>query len=164
MKGVKLENGGTLVISIVKDVQGAKSAGLDPVVNDNLILASAVSLKNAGENVTLITKDINLRLKGDAVGVNAEDYETTDISIDELYSGQRTVEIDLEKIETFDKERFLKIEAGEINNLYPNEYLVLVDKNNPFKKTLGRYHSRKGGIVPLIRPKEGVWGIHPKKH
>jgi PhoH-like ATPase len=37
-----------------------------------------------------------------------------------------------------------------------------VDKNNPFKKVLGRFHFKKGGIVPLIKPKEGVWGIHPK--
>jgi PhoH-like ATPase len=162
MQGVNLENGGTLVISVVKDRRSAQGEGLNPLVNDNLILASAVALKDAGETVTLITKDINLRLKSDAVGVNAEDYETTDISIDELYSGQRTVEMDLERIEIFEKERFLKIEQGEIANLYPNEYLILTDKNNPFKKALGRYHFRKGGIVPLIRPKEGVWGIHPK--
>lgn len=162
MKGVALENGGTLVISVVKDRRAAQGEGLNPLVNDNLILASAVTLKEAGEEVTLITKDINLRLKSDAVGVKAEDYETTDISIDELYSGQRTVEMDLEKIETFEKERFLKIEQGEIASIYPNEYLILTDKNNPFKKALGRYHFRKGGIVPLIKPKEGVWGVHPK--
>ncbi len=162
MQGVPLENGGMLVISVVKDRRVAQGEGLNPLVNDNLILASAVALKEAGENVTLITKDINLRLKSDAVGVKAEDYETTDISIDELYSGQRSVEMDLERIELFEKERFLKIETGEIPSIYPNEYLILTDRNNPFKKALGRYHLRKGGIVPLIRPKEGVWGIHPK--
>lgn len=163
MQGVALENGGMLVISVVKDIKSAKGEGLNPLVNDNLILASAVTLKEAGENVTLITKDINLRLKSDAVGINAEDYETTDVSTaDELYSGQRTVELDLERIESFEKERFLKIDGNEIPGVYPNEYLILTDKNNPFKKVLGRFHLRKGGIVPLIKPKEGVWGIHPK--
>lgn len=162
MKGVTLENGGTLVISVVKDSKQAPSVGLSLTVNDNLILASAMQLKADGETVTLITKDINLRLKSDAVGIQAEDYETTEITMDELYSGQRTLEMDLEKVELFERERFLKIEPGEVMNLYPNEYLVLTDKLNPFKKVLGRYHSRKGGIVPLIKPKEGVWGIHPK--
>lgn len=162
MQGVQLENGGTLMISLVKEAKTAQGSGLNAMVNDNLILAAAIAARDAGENVTLITKDINLRLKSDAVGVNAEDYETTDISIDELYSGQRLVELDLERIELFEKERFLKIEAGEIASIYPNEYLILTDKNNPFKKVLGRYHARKGGIVPLIKPKEGVWGIHPK--
>ncbi len=161
-KGIKLENGGSIQVSVTKGYKGTAPSELRLDLNDNLILAAAMNLKDAGENVTLITKDINLRLKSDAVNIHAEDYETTDVSIEELYAGQRVVPFDLEKIEEFEKERFLKIEPGDINNLYPNEYLVIVDKNNPFKKVLGRYHSRKGGIVPLIKPKEGVWGIHPK--
>ncbi len=161
-KGVKLDNGGTLQITITKEYVGSANSGLKLDLNDNIILASALTLKEAGENVILITKDINLRLKSDAVNINAEDYETTGVTEDELYSGQRVVQFDLEKIEEFEKERFLKIETGDIPNLYPNEYLVLADKNNPFKKALGRFHAKKGGLVPLIKPKEGVWGIHPK--
>ncbi|MBA2404832.1 MAG: PhoH family protein [Bdellovibrionales bacterium] len=161
-KGVKLDNGGTLQITITKEYVGSANSGLKLDLNDNIILASALTLKEAGENVILITKDINLRLKSDAVNINAEDYETTGVSEEELYSGQRIVQFDLEKIEEFEKERFLKIETGDIPNLYPNEYLVLADKNNPFKKALGRFHAKKGGLVPLIKPKEGVWGIHPK--
>jgi PhoH-like ATPase len=161
-KGVKLENGGTLQVSVTKEYKGTGNSGLKLDLNDNIILGSALTLKEAGENVILITKDINLRLKSDAVNVHAEDYETTGVTEDELYSGQRVVQFDLEKIEEFEKERFLKIEPGDINNLYPNEYLVLADKNNPFKKALGRFHAKKGGLVPLIKPKEGVWGIHPK--
>ncbi len=160
--GITLDNGGTLQVSVTKEYKGASTQGLKLDVNDNLILASAMHLKDAGDNVTLITKDINLRLKSDAVNIHAEDYETTDVTVDELYSGQRQVGFDLEKIEEFEKERFLKIEPGDVQNIYPNEYLVLVDKNNPFKKVLGRFHAKKGGIVPLIKPKEGVWGIHPK--
>ena len=161
-KGIKLEHGGTLQISVTKEYKGTAGSGLKLDLNDNIILASALNLKEAGENVTLITKDINLRIKSDAIDLHAEDYETTDVTVDELYSGQRNVQMELERIEEFEKERFLRIEAGEIPSLYPNEYLILVDKNNPFKKALGRFHAKKGGIVPLIKPKEGVWGIHPK--
>ncbi len=160
--GITLDNGGSLQVSVTKEYKGTSTQGLKLDVNDNLILASAMHLKDAGDNVTLITKDINLRLKSDAVNIHAEDYETTDVTVDELYSGQRQVGFDLEKIEEFEKERFLKIEPGDVQNIYPNEYLILVDKNNPFKKVLGRFHAKKGGIVPLIKPKEGVWGIHPK--
>ncbi len=160
--GIELENGGTLQVSVIKEYKGQATSGLKLDLNDNLILASAMQLKEAGDNVTLITKDINLRLKADAVNIHAEDYETTDVTVDELYSGQRVVNFDLEKIEEFEKERFLKLEVGDIPGIYPNEYLILVDKNNPFKKVLGRFHAKKGGIVPLIKPKEGVWGIHPK--
>lgn len=161
-KGVPLENGGVLQVSVEKEYKGTAASGLKLDLNDNIILASALNLKEAGENVTLITKDINLRVKSDAVNVHAEDYETTDVTVDELYSGQRQIPLDIERIEEFEKSRFLKIEQGEISGIYPNEYVILVDKNNPFKKTLGRYHGKKGGIVPLIKPKEGVWVIHPK--
>ncbi|HXH32289.1 MAG TPA: PhoH family protein [Bacteriovoracaceae bacterium] len=161
-QGIKLENGGSLQVSVTKEYTGPVVHGLRLDLNDNLILASALHLKDAGENVTLITKDINLRLKSDAVNIHAEDYETTDVTVDELHSGQRLVSFDLEKIEAFEKERFLKIEPGDIQSVYPNEYLILADKNNPFKKVLGRFHAKKGGLVPLIKPKEGVWGIHPK--
>jgi PhoH-like ATPase len=161
-KGIKLENDGILQVSVTKEYKGSAGAGLKLDLNDNIILASALNLKEAGENVILITKDINLRIKSDAVNIHAEDYETTDVTVDELYSGQRQVQFDLEKIEEFEKERFLRLGPGDIPGIYPNEYLILVDKNNPFKKVLGRFHFKKGGIVPLIRPKEGVWGIHPK--
>lgn len=161
-KGVKLDNGGTLQVSVTKEYTGTAISGLKLDLNDNLILASALNLKEAGDNVILITKDINLRLKSDAVNINAEDYETTGVTEEEMYAGQRVVQFDLEKIEEFEKERFLKLEPGDVQNIYPNEYLVLADKNNPFKKALGRFHAKKGGLVPLIKPKEGVWGIHPK--
>ena len=161
-KGIKLDNGGKLVISVLTEFKQTPKVGLNLTINDNLILASGLALKETGESVTLITKDINLRLKADALDIHAEDYETTDVTLDELYSGQRTLEFDLEKIEEFERERFLKLEENEVAGIYPNEYLILIDKNNPFKKILGRYHARKGGIVPLIRPKEGVWGVYPK--
>lgn len=161
-QGITLENGGTLQVSVTKEYKGTAGSGLKLDLNDNIILASALNLKEAGENVILITKDINLRIKSDAVNIHAEDYETIDVTVDELYSGQRQVAFDLEKIEEFERDRFLKLEPGDIPSIYPNEYLILVDKNNPFKKTLGRFHAKKGGIVPLIKPKEGVWGIHPK--
>lgn len=161
-EGIRLENDGILQVSVTKEYKGSAGAGLKLDLNDNIILASALNLKEVGENVILITKDINLRIKSDAVNIHAEDYETTDVTVDELYSGQRQVHFELERIEEFEKERFLRLGMGEVQGIYPNEYLVLVDKNNPFKKILGRYHFKKGGIVPLIKPKEGVWGIHPK--
>lgn len=161
-KGIKLENDGVLQVSVTKDYKGPAVAGLKLDLNDNMILASALNLKEAGENVTLITKDINLRVKSDAVNIHAEDYETTDVTVDELYSGQRQIELDGEQLEKFEKERFLPLGQNDVAGIYPNEYLVLVDKNNPFKKVLGRFHLKKGGIVPLIKPKEGVWGIYPK--
>jgi PhoH-like ATPase len=161
VKGVPLHSGGLLKISILRE-PATKHAGIDLSINDNLILANALYLQENGENVVLITKDINLRLKADALGVAAEDYETSEITIDELYSGQRVFEVDAQRLQDFEKNRFLELDEKEHGFFYANEYLVVHETGNPQHRQLGRFHQKKGGIVPLIKPREGVWGIHPK--
>lgn len=160
-KGVPLSDGGSLVISILRE-PNTKHAGIDLSINDNLILANALSLKENGEDVVLITKDINLRLKSDALGIEAEDYETSEMSIEELYSGQRMFEVSLERLTEFDKNRYLGLSDEEAATFFANEYLIIHEKDNPQHRHLGRFHGKKGGIVPLIKTREGVWGVHPK--
>lgn len=161
VKGVPLANGGALQISILRE-PATKHAGIDLSINDNLILANALAIKEQGEEVVMITKDINVRLKADALGLEAEDYETSEIKIDELYSGQRNFEITAERLSAFESDRFLDLSEEEKKSFYPNEYLIVHEENNPQRRQLGRYYEKKGGIVPLIKPREGVWGVHPK--
>lgn len=161
-KGVTMENGGTLMINVVSKPDVKNDFGIDLSINDNLILANALSLKEAGDKVILITKDINLRLKADVLGIESEDYETTDITPDELYAGHRILEVTADKLASFESERFLPVTEEEINGLYPNEYMVIQEEGNEHRRALGRYYKKKGGIVPLIRNREGTWGIHPK--
>jgi PhoH-like ATPase len=161
VKGVSLPSGGLLRISILRE-PATKHIGIDLSINDNLILANALYLKENNENVVLITKDINLRLKADALGVVAEDYETSEISIEELYSGQRVFEVDAKRLADFEKNRFLDLSEEEEKSFFANEYIIVHETGNPQHRQLGRYHLKKGGIVPLIKNREGVWGIHPK--
>lgn len=161
VKGVPLNGEGILQISILREPT-TSHAGIDLTINDNLILANALNLQESGEHVVLITKDINLRLKADALGLEAQDYETTEISIEELYSGQRSFEVSSERLQEFEQNRYLGLNDNERNNFFANEYLIVHETGNPQRRQLGRYHAAKGGIVPLIRSREGVWGIHPK--
>ena len=159
--GVPINEKGMLQISILKE-PATTHPGIDLSINDNLILANALSLKEAGTDVVLITKDINLRLKADAVGVKAEDYETSEISIDELYQGHKIFEIDTARVEEFEADRFLTLSDAERKSFYPNEYIIMHEKGNPQRRQLGRFYKKKGGIVPLIKSREGIWGVHPK--
>lgn len=161
VKGLPIPNGGTIQISILRE-PATKHAGIDLSINDNLILANALSKKEEGEDVILITKDINLRLKADALGLKSEDYDTSEISIDELYQGHKSFEIEASRLSEFESSRFLSLSDEEKNGFYPNEYLIIHETGNPQKRQLGRYHEKKGGIVPLIKSREGVWGVHPK--
>jgi len=161
-KGVELERGGKLIISIDKMVTGKYDNAIDLKINDNLILSSALCLQEEGAEVSLITKDINLRLKADIFGVTAEDYGKKNISLDEIYHGHRIIEIESSELLKFEKNRHLPYEDAEEMEIYPNEYLIIQEKGNERKRALGRYSLAKKGIVPLIPMREGIWGIYPK--
>ncbi|MEC8623845.1 MAG: PhoH family protein [Bdellovibrionota bacterium] len=159
--GVKLENGGTLIISVDKRTEDTQKYAFDLNHNDNLILSTALNLKDEGKNVVLVSKDINLRLKADVLGVGSEDFGTQKGNIDELYSGRKSIPVKATTLKVFEKERY--IDLGEIGEEpYPNEYLTLVDELNPNHRSYGRYSKQKRGVVPLINLREGIWGIHPK--
>lgn len=160
-KGIDLDNGGRLIISVDRDVS-SQNKHIDLTLNDNKILASALSLKNEGIDVHLITKDINLRLKADILGVTAEDYGKKDAKLEELYAGQRIYEVSASDLSDFEKNRFLAITDAEEEEICANEYLIIQEVGNERRRALGRYSKQKGGAVPLIPMREGVWGIYPK--
>lgn len=159
--GVILESGGTLIISVDLYVD-VKALPIDVTKNDNLILSSALSLKLRGENVLLVTKDINLRLKADILGIPADDYGQVDVTLEELYSGQRVFEVSGERLKEYETSRFLALDEDEQVGVFANEYFVLQEFHNPRRRLLGRYHQGKKGIIPLISLREGIWGIYPK--
>ncbi len=160
--GVELENGGKLIISVNRKSANNSNHDIDLTINDNLILSSALYLKDDGIKTVLVTKDINLRLKADVLGVIAEDYGAQDVKIEELYTGNRVHHVAPEILLEFEKNRFLPMKNAASLGIFPNEYMVLADPNNERYRLLGRYSEAKGGIVPLIPMREGVWGIYPR--
>ena len=54
---------------------------------DNRILAAACALNKAGADVIFVSKDINARVKADALGIRAEDFLNRVVNFDELYNG-----------------------------------------------------------------------------
>lgn len=163
-QGLKLDNGGKLVVSIDRQAKSAEkhNALIDLSKNDNLILNTALCLAEEGHKVVLVTKDINLRLKADALGITAEDYGKSQVKLDQLYTGHRLFEVSIEQLKEFEKERFVALSEEERKELFANEYLIVCERGNDRHRTYGRYSAAKGGIVPLIKSREGVWGIYPK--
>jgi PhoH-like ATPase len=87
--GVHLENGGRLQV-LVQDTSSEKIKGLADNIIDNLILRAAYFLNSLGKNnVIFVSKDINARIKADAVGMTVMDYEKQKVNFDEIYSGWR---------------------------------------------------------------------------
>ncbi|HLE11323.1 MAG: phosphate starvation-inducible protein PhoH [Bdellovibrionales bacterium RIFOXYD12_FULL_39_22] len=160
-KGVPLESGGILIIEVDQNIKSPIKA-LDLSINDNMILATALHHKQKDKHVVLVSKDINLRLKADVLGLIAEDFGKRDATIDELYTGNKLFSVSIDRLKKFEQERFLQVEDNELEELYANEYMIVCEINNESHRLLGRYSEEKRGIVPLIKPREGVWGIYPK--
>lgn len=161
-EGISLENGGKLFLTLSPRKEDIpQDLPIDINSNDNLILWSALDLKQKNHEVLLVSKDVNLRLKADIIGVRAEDYGQQDVSFDQVYQGHRTLELSEESLEEFEKEKFLMVD-DEQWQLLPNEYCILQLEGNPRRRLMGRFDKDKDAVVPLHHIRQGVWGIYPK--
>ncbi|MDD3089042.1 MAG: PIN domain-containing protein, partial [Candidatus Omnitrophica bacterium] len=158
-KGFPLENGGTLKVLTGMDYGLAEEIGLSKASTDNKILLSAFLLKKQGEHVIFVSKDINARIKADALGINSVDFEKQKVDFEHLYSGWRTLESDRKSIDEFYRTKEFKVAEGEF---YPNEFCLMVDKEDPKHTSIGRYKQEFGILMPLIFNKTQVMSIRPK--
>ncbi|MBI5417871.1 PhoH family protein [Candidatus Poribacteria bacterium] len=155
-EGVPLENGGKLRIDL--NYETALPPEMDKDKFDNRILMAALRLQRNGANVFFVTKDINARIKADALGIEARDFEKQKVKIEELYSGWTEISVGSEELNNFyaTKELTLKDQAH-----YANQFVLLKDINQPQRTSLGKYIKRLNKIVPLCHQKERIWGIKP---
>jgi PhoH-like ATPase len=161
IEGVTLEKGGVLKVEIfTEEALKRLPPELRSDQGDNRILAVALKMQEQSQfPVVFVTKDTNLRIKADAVGLPAEDYESDKVSIDELYSGTAQLMVEKEEVDRFYGQGYLE----SPQDFLPNQFVTLAAAANPSHTALCRYQSTLRRLVPLIRtPKEGVWGIHSR--
>lgn len=79
-EGAALSNGGKLQILLDFEVDPPKN--LSPTVTDNNILLAALSLKQKGEHVIFISKDLNARIKADVLRLETQDFELQKVDLD----------------------------------------------------------------------------------
>lgn len=159
--GVHLETGGQLKVDLYTKEH---LQGLPPELRsdqgDNRILAVALDVKSSSAcPVIFVTKDTNLRIKADVIGLTAQDYESDKVSIEELYSGTAEVLLPREQIDLFYSQGYLNVEE----EFHANQCLTLIDLANPSHTALARYNHALRQAIPLLRaPKDGLWGIHSR--
>lgn len=160
-QGVKLPEGGTLTVELGGEHVLPVELQMDKADNRILALAIAIKKDQPKRPVVFITKDTNLRIKADALGIVAEDYEPESVEPDQLYAGTSILDIASHLVDEFYQNKRLP-RPDSILNLKPNQYLILRDEANPTHTAMGRFSKELDCIVPIIKPAEGVWGIFPK--
>ena len=130
--------------------------------NDHKIINSAVTLADANPDkiVTLVTKDINLRLKAKGIGLLAEDYETGKVKDVEKFSeGFPVIEgVDPKKISELYKKGSIQAEGLLGNQELANGYYIF--KNGESSSVLGRFN-KKMNLIERV-DKEYIYNIKPR--
>ncbi|MDR3556783.1 MAG: PhoH family protein [Syntrophobacteraceae bacterium] len=154
-EGVDLPGGGRLTIELNHSSTEEFPQGLDPGKYDNRILAVAYNLSLSGSDpVTLVTKDLNLRIKADVLGIRAEDFYNDKVDYDQFYSGVGEAYVSAQELDGFYKD-------GGLNhreyNASANQFMLLKSSENPSQSALARYF--RGALLPLAHGEASCWGI-----
>jgi PhoH-like ATPase len=167
--GVPLSNGGKLSI-IFSALPGERQGKRDSIRTtdwrgettvDNRILEQALRIKREHPKrpTILVTKDINLRLKSDVHGLAAEDYETDQVNLKDLYTGCFDLEVEDAVFREFKHRREVPLPPGKARQ--PNQYCTVYSGSDPKRTMLARVDGEAKKLVGL-QDSQSVWGIRPK--
>ena len=159
-EGAALPNGGRLRVATAE--RTVPRTLRESQVADYLILMVAVDVRNAhpSDPTIFVTKDVNLRIRADSLGLTAMDFEAEErVSLEELYSGMTEIPVSGADVDTFFSQGTLALSQAE---LQPNQYVLLRDIDSPSHSALGRFDKAQGKLVQLKKIRDGVWGIRPR--
>ncbi len=146
--------GGTLRVELNHTDAASLPSGFRLGDNDTRILAVARNLANEGCDVTLVSKDLPLRIKASAVGLDAQEYRAEAISdSDTGYTGMSELEVTSGELDELYNDGVLDLEAARELPCH-NGLVLLSDRGT----ALGRMGPDKQ--VHLVRGDREAFGIH----
>ncbi|KQX72352.1 PhoH family protein [Aeromicrobium sp. Root472D3] len=146
------DEGGTIRVELNHTDASSLPSGFRLGDNDTRILSVAKNLSDEGLDVTIVSKDLPMRVKASAVGLSAEEYRA-ELALESGWTGMRELEID-----SFDLDALYEagtVDLPEARELPCHTGLVLLsDKGSG----LGRVTADKQ--VQLVRGDRDAFGIH----
>lgn len=177
--GVLLQNGATLrIVSINPSILTNLPPELASSKVDNMIISFMLQLKQEQDRVfnseeiispaILVTKDINVRIKCDSLGIKCEDYLKMRVTADaeHFYRGVTVIELDENRVDQFyqESELLLTPEEAKDNSLYPNQ-IVVIKNTGPEGKTtksaLTKCVTSDKPLLPISKI-EQAFGLKPR--
>jgi PhoH-like ATPase len=164
--GIRIEKGKGIIkivsYSILKDV--IFPPDLDIRIPDHTIIATAKAIQAGCTNrkTIVVSRDINMRVICDSIGIGAEEYisENAVTSSEELYNGFVVEPFDDEIIDRYYSGEEIMIGEDEIGKTwYPNQYVMMVSNANEKKSALGRFISHHVPLKNVIHKKILDWNI-----
>ena len=168
-KGIRIGKGkGLLKVMSYDCLSGAIfPPDLDIRIPDHIILATAkaVQIEFPDRKTIVVSRDINMRVICDSIGMKAEDYitEKAAASSDELYSGFVNHLVDDQFIDRFYEGEDILIEEDEVTGLwYPNQFVMMVSNANEKKTALARFSAHHTPLKKIVHDKLPDWKINAR--
>lgn len=149
---IPVGDGGTLRVELNHSNQSVLPSGLQLGDNDSRILAVAVNLANEGIAVTVVSKDLPMRVKAASVGLAADEYRA-EFAVDSGWSGMAEIALGSQDMaELYEKE---SLSTPFVQDLPQNTGLVITSERG---SALGRVNG--SGQVTLVRGDRDVFGLN----
>ena len=157
--GVELENGGMIRVPMTSK-RLASEFSISHAM-DSAIMACALDLleREPEMKCIFVTKDTNLRIRADALGLNAVDYDVEGKDVTEVYSGATECDVDPEWLARLCDNGTAPLADLPLQDVMPNEYLTLRAAGN--RRTVLARVTREQ-VEPLPRIGKPVWGVKPR--
>lgn len=154
-KGVSLAKGGLLRVLVTPPVE---KAGLEEDTPDNQLIRLAYDLGRQGERVIIVSMDINVRVKANAIGLDAEDFEHERVNFDELYHGYAEAVVPQDVIRRLYEGQVL---TSLPVKAFPNMFLQLSAAENPEMRAIARVFPDKT-LAEINLSIDTVYGIQSR--
>ena len=163
-KGVRIRKGKG-ILSVRGYDPGDIPSGCDIASADNEIIATAITEKKKHERrkVIVVTRDINMRVKCDSLGIPTEDYVPERIVSDtnKLYDGFIKHLVDDQLVDQVYAGEDVFLEEDEIK-VFPNQFVMLVSNANEKKTALVRFNDYGTKLKKVDEYKSGIWNLRPR--
>ena len=146
------DEGGSLRVELNHSNQSVLPSGLQLGDNDSRILAVAMNLANDGLAVTVVSKDLPLRVKASSIGLAAEEYRA-ELAVDSGWTGMADITLSSDQMAQLYEREVLRTSA--VSALPVNTSLVIhSDRGSALGRVVG------DDEVALVRGDRDIFGLH----
>ena len=134
---------------------------------DHTIIATAMAVQsdNTSRKAILVSRDINMRVICDSLGITSEDYASEEAvsSSEELYTGFVVQPMDEQIIDRFYAGESIIVSEDEVDHVWhPNQYVMMVSNSNEKKSALARFKSHHVPLKKVINKNIPDWKIEAR--
>ena len=164
-KGVRIDKGfGIIRVSSYNPL--CLPDDLDLEDSDNQIIATALSEQEEApksRKVVVVSRDINMRVKCDALGLLTEDYQAEQVveNSEGLYTGRAELLVDEQEVDKFYAGEDIYVDISE-HLLCPNQFVMLISNSNDKKTALARFVDYNTPLKKIVKSNQSFWNTNPR--